>query len=560
MATISNAQEDARKDAAKPQVQPAQQREDKQRNEDAKPKEDSAKPDWEKAFLDEVQEIKNEIAELEHKFVYGEQGAKEYAVELEQEYKTLAEQLPDNAIEDYSRLIPTERQTVDRLHAVSSTLWFVRFVVQQTRNDRDEARAIQGRIRDLLHSNSEIHRNPQHMRTYHDLSRKASDLSNSIMMSRHRSCFHFAKPTETETGPANAFADDAKLQYFRTPISRLLRLQWEGGLLKLDADHWNQPFAAKSLSQIDAQVTAELTSRKVELPDEDRTFDYQKKRYLEAEPVFLLFQNLQQVASDNPMRTIASAFMIPNAKKLKFTSGNFDAALEKTEQQFSFYMRELTTTEQQIMLLRYNTDNELLIRIIGDRFVQLEQHPDGKVRWVDIAEEAKILEADSFAELYSQHPDVIEQDFVPHLRSYGILPPITRFNLHIGNRIIEMLKHDSANARDEFEQLLKKMESGSFGQRQNAFRQLSENVDRFSIMLDEIELGDIDSAEVVARIQEIQKKTNIGDKEIDKMILRTGLLDDQSYLRELLSRVSEINKSVIEKRLDELTQADSPRQ
>ncbi|WP_149497597.1 hypothetical protein [Roseiconus lacunae] len=504
------------------------------------------------AFKSVLDELEKEILDLEQKTKYGMQPIELYATELTEEYNSIAALLADKRIENYPKLTATDQHSFDRLNRISMKLWYLEFIGSQLFNDTDSTRQISRRANGLIKDHSEAMRDPVLSKRFRDLSQRAMQLNHRRYLSRYRNVFHFMRQPSQEDNDDAPPAAEYSIESLRLPLSRLLRLTFDGETIALDRNHWETSFGGTTLKEIDESIMAELAARDIEFDSEDRTFDYQKRQLLSHPPQALLFLNFQHFATRDDRSPRLSSLMRTPLRSISFQSDQLNASFVDSPTEFQLFVRETNSGRKQILQFEYKEEGTLMIRIIGDRNFQLEQSADGRMRWIDIGDDTNVYEADSFAKLYAEHPDAVESRLLPYLDRFGILPPLTRFDSLVTSRVIEMLKIDIEKAQSDVRQLIEQMESGSFSQRQAAYRQLTHNIERYAIVLDQLPERQVSSPELATRLDEARKKYQSQYREVDGLILRSNWLTDRNYLGKLIEQVSDANKPFIRQQLDKL--------
>jgi hypothetical protein len=521
-------------------------------------------------FSDALDELELKLTELERRGRYGDGAVERWVRELEDEYRSNARRIGDREVATEAAST-TRRALVRRQQHIALLLWQLRRVGGQLAEADEAGRKISQQIHQLLTKHREAMRDAQLMRRFSELSRRASELRRQHMASRMTHNFHFVHPElkdapaagERATGPAtepneepSAGMPTGPIQKLAGPIGDLLQLRWHDGGLAWDEQHWNEPFAGHTLRSIDEEVTEELQRRGVTFPEPDNMAGFRKKRLFETPPVVLLFQNFQHVASagDRASRSFSSGGA---TAKCRFSVKGIESELLVDADRIQFSVREEISPGRTLRVER-DPDGTLRIRLIGDHVMLLEQAADGAVRWIDIGsmqqgDEVTALRGESFAELYRRHPDRVENELFPRLRHCGIGTPMPRFHPSFVDRAVVRLRGVDGETRARFEQLIRQIDGGSFSERQTASRELADNMDRYSLLLNELDRGSGLSAEVSTRLADLDRQYENAFETIDTVFDRAAWLDDPRYLAGLLERVASADAAAVVERLQSLT-------
>lgn len=546
-----------------------------QPDESSVPKRGADKPKSQtEKFVEALDRFERKIAEQERRGTYGNETIEDWAVALEQEYK-------DNA-----KLIARQRSDQSDTEAVSDSLWrrqqHIALLLWQLRRVSSEiaradrtGRQLTREIHELLSDFRDATKDPKLMRRFSDLSRRATQLSQQRYLYSASNSFHFVHPNvdadredsnDLQTSPSTSEVErrllnlqDGPLQTLAEPIGDLIRLGWKDGKLQWDEEHWIKPFAGQTLESIDQQVSEELKRRGVTLDEKDQMIGFRKKRLFETPTPMLLFQNLQYIASSGgrASRSYSSGGALT---KSRFSINGIEAELSLDAEQVLFSVRE-ETADGRVLRVEKNADGTLRVRVIGSQVMLLEQAADGAVRWIHIdsigrSDQATVISAESFAEFYRQHPQLVERDLFRRLRHFGIHTPMQRFHQELVDRALVRLRGVAEPTRRRFEQLVDQIDGGNFRQRQAAYRELGESIDAYSIMLVEMDQNEDRSPEAVARLDDLQKRYDQAYRRVDTLLNRTGWLDDPDYLVGLLDRVDAEQAVAVIDRLRKLSGED----
>ncbi|OYP36117.1 hypothetical protein [Rhodopirellula sp. MGV] len=506
----------------------------------------------EENFSELLDGIEKDLDELEEKIGFGSPIVEDYYNELQREYRTLSELAGDQGDRDYSHLSESHRELVDRMNVLAISRWYLHNIASQALLKEADYRGTLQQMNTAIREHREAMRDPALSKRYRELMHRSTKLNTERSMRRYMVDFYFDRPHQSRSADPDDPQLAISIQKLSQPLGCLLQLRWNDGHLLLDRDHWKEPFAHQTLDQIEKDLIAELADRGVDIEYEDRSFKYLRDRIFRYNHSSLLFLNFKHQATAYEQKTQATVSVSNETQSLRFVGREIEASMSSSETSLDLFVRELRTPTQDILHFKTHDDGTLLIRQVGEVNFQFEQSAEGDCRWVSVADDVQEYKAKSFADLYREHPEKVDGQLFPFLKSIGIRPPPGRFDPLVVSRVIEWLKTDNEAARQEFERLLSDMESGSFSIRQQAFRSLNENLDKFAILIEQTSPDRLRSIESIARVEEIRKQGNALYKQTDHLIQSFGSLDDSQYLKALLPRISEANQAFVQKRIDEL--------
>jgi hypothetical protein len=513
-----------------------------------------------------LDELEAAVVQQERNGKYGLPQVERYAIELEKEYLSNQENVRALSALDSPEASRDRQNLLSRQQHLSLLLWQLERVggqLAQAANGRNGLGGIGNHqeISSLMSEYREVMKDVKLSRRFHDLLRRINELNHARLSSQLTDNFYFARPIPENSGSADENQDQpgegaeafeaGPLQSLKEPIGRLVRLVWKDGFLDWEKNHWETPFAGQTLESIDQQVRTSLLLRDVKLPEEDRLVGFRKKRLFQMPPAMLLFQDMQHVASQGKSvrRTSSSA---GGTAQSQFTAGHVEAALKLSPMDSEFSVRERDAPNRTLQIRR-RPEHELRISLIGDQILLLEQQSDGSVRWVDIGEEVTVVKAKSFAELYAKHADRIESRLFARLRHCGVHTPMTRYHPKLVSRVLDRMQGVSDDTTLRFEEIIAGIDGDSFGQRQRSYRELSEQIDRFSILIAGTSDEDDRSPEAAARLAELRKKYSDRFREMDVLISKTGWIDDPDHLLGMVPHVDDHQAAAISDRLESIT-------
>ena len=500
-----------------------------------------------------LDELERELNEKEKYGKYGHPQVEAYVRELELEYQTASK-----ALSEYSgRDVPIQsadgrsRQgLIDRSQQISMLLWYLERVGAQIASPNlQSSNSMMMKIHRLMQDNRKALGDAALMKRFHDLTRRASQLNRLRYQSRLTNNFYFARPDGVKPTTNRAVEVQSQgqqkprqlmqgpIQEMAEPIGRLVQLGWSESGLKWDEGHWDKPFAGWTLQEVDHRVIAELESRQVKIPEGDRSLQFQKKQLFETPRQMLLFQDMLHIAANG--NTIGHSISSSNTSGSgRFTAAGVEAAIKVSPEKLEFSVRELSGPERALQI-RQSSDNELRLSLIGEHILLLEQADDGSIRWVDIGEKVTVVRADSFAKLYAKHPDLVENELYARLNHCGVGTPLRRYDAQVVDRMLHHLRGLSSATRQRFDELVSEIDGGSFSQRQSAYRELAQDLEKYSTLLAKIDLLEGLSTEAATRLEELHRKYKAEFHHIDAVIETTGWATRPGYLIGLLDHVDQ---------------------
>ena len=240
--------------------------------------------------------------------------------------------------------------------------------------------------------------------------------------------FHFITPDGEETSKPdqdNRFDADFEMgaiQSFHQPISALLKLSVRDGSLYLDREHWKTAFGGRDLAVYKKELEEHLQQLGVELPKPNGRRVVAGQRSLTNTPLNeMLFDDFQYKVSKSSSGKSSSSSGSGKAKRRSFNCDTIESQMRvSSDGKFSLTVQE-TEAPERVLKVTGGPGNQLSVSLTGDHVLLLDQADDGSVRWVDIGEkEVVVHRADSFAQLYSEHKDLVEKLLFPRLAHNAI--------------------------------------------------------------------------------------------------------------------------------------------
>jgi len=490
--------------------------------------------------------------------------ANEIKSELKSEYQRNQRTLhqPKNATADELEKIQ-DRQKVIIQYAVE---------LDNRVNSRDSPFGGNSPMRQIQSRLSKFHRqNPRIRRQNKDFQRRESELMRKAMMGRRAG---FRGPhggtSMSEVERKFALVDLPKavskyerlqshpgeqagaIQDRRSAISNLLRLKWNGNQLALDRDHWDTAFAGKTVGDIREDVDHLLQKKgaPTSRADEDENaarMAFMRQRHNDQSNVERLFGELNQTGTGSSSRSSGNGQV-----KISFDDGSIQARIDSRNGSFEFQILEAAGPGR---LLRVaDSPQGLLVMLVGDMVHRFHQSKNGEVRLVEVLDDEDVvtIKAASFAELYRDHPQVVEQRLIPLLDHVGIVPPASRFDPQIVDRLVERIAVDSNEIRQEVMALVEDLDGNKFTKREAASEQLRENLDQYYEFLVPLQDETSLSREARARIRKLLIEKPRATAELDVAISAMQLTSNQEYLSEVKELVSEAQATAIVRRIKEI--------
>jgi hypothetical protein len=533
---------------------------------DAPPRKEETKTKQER-FESALDEFEAEIETAERRGKYGDPIVERYAKELEEHYRRNEVYLRDHASKQAIGNEKKIREMMDRRQRIALRLWQLERIGTQLGLPKVAGRTLSVRLSQLMTENRGFTKDRNLMQRIIQLQKRASELFRRKMSHQISGNFYFAHPTK-ETAPAgdeeqqhrqstgasrSQTFEDGPLQSISASIGRLARLTWKDACLEWNEDHWEAPFAGLTLESLDRDVAQELASRGLMLPNDDRSAQTRKKQLFETPNLILLFQDMRHVLSRGK-GAYGYTSSLRQKRRSYFRVNEIDAALRFGSEQVLLLIREESGPERTLEI-RKGPQKELEIRLIGRHVLLIQQAADGSVRWVDIGDEDVITKrADSFAELYAEHADEIEARLFTRLRHTGILTPMTRYDPPLVERLLQKLQSDDGETKKQFDRLVAKIDDRSYSVRERAYRQLSDDLDKYSFLIAQSERAGALSAEAASRLAELRKQYQSKFGELDALIAKTEWAQDSSYLTGLLAHVDPTQHPLVKNQIQRVTE------
>jgi len=340
------------------------------------------------------------------------------------------------------------------------------------------------------------------------------------------------EPKVTRAHPGE---ENGVLQENAFALRRLLRLRWDGEQLDLDRNHWGDAFAGETLQSIVKDVDHLLEERGVTaIVNDDENRNRQR----------MIMMNGMAQGVDGSASHLGRIF-----KELQSSGGGYSggggngrwttesnslsASLALNGTNFQFRFTEASFPNRTVIL--NSKDGALRFIVLGDLVHRFTQHTGEKVQVTEILNDEVINHtAQTFAALYRTQPRYVEDRFFPLLEHVGIVPPLSRFDAPVVQRVCELLKGNRAEVKERFDAIAVNLDVDEFTKRDAAYRAIRANLDEFFPFIYEASKDETLSIESRARISKLLEIGNQnGTAELDSMIAGLGLTNDSEYLAEL---------------------------
>lgn len=349
------------------------------------------------------------------------------------------------------------------------------------------------------------------------------------------------------------------LQNAHFTLRRMLRLRWDGDRLSLDRNHWNHAFAGQFPQDIQADVDHLLEKRGIE--------PYANEN--ERQQVLRMAQRgVLRGADSSPLANLGRLFHEFYATGSRSysgggTTGRWTAQSDDVYVRLDADLAKLTLSFEELshpgrVIRIHAVGPTLQITVLGDFIHRFQQQVDSNgnssLRVTEILDDEVLnYQVASFAELYRQQPRYVEDRFLPLLEHLGIVPPLSRFDPQLTQRVIELLTGDRAKIQAEFDVIAQELDVDQFTRRESAFRKLRDDLDKFFPFIYAKSKDTSISRETRARISKLLEIGNEkGTSELDSTIAALGLTNDTHYLTELAKAVAPEQGVIVESHLKTL--------
>ncbi|MCA9189448.1 MAG: hypothetical protein KDA99_27680, partial [Planctomycetales bacterium] len=527
-----------------------------------------------RAYEEFEKKIEAEIEDREKQIELAQDAVDKYRTELKTEYQANADKIAQQRVEQ-----PQGQPAADMLErqkVIGLYLWELDRIEPQLQNRAFRSDDLQQQVQQQMIQLQQQQRQQGRVnRTATNLYQRCQQLYQKVSMlthrrfnnpvamaARRRSGFYDARPdadTAAETDYPTAAAQGLNPQEFdlgtlsslRGPMRHLLRLRWSGESLEIDRSHWEALFAGRNLPDISSEVQNGFKKYDVKLPDMNDNDNMRQTGNNMSEP-YLLFQNLQSAAS-NDQGGGTSFSGGGNEFRCQFSAASAGASLTFGPSIFDFDVQDRADSDRKTLRIYSANAKVLRISLLGDDLLHFNQSADGKVQLLQVFDgELLQTRADSFIELYAQHPDFVEISFFPLLDQIGFVIPETRFSPQVVDRILELLDEPQGDTNAEFQVLLSELGSPDFKTRDAATQKLETQLVAYAELARQAYRDGNHPLEVRTRLKRVLQSYEHESRQVDEFIRAMDMLNNATYLSDLLERIGENHRSVVQTRLQQL--------
>lgn len=396
-----------------------------------------------------------------------------------------------------------------------------------------------------------------------EIQQRYNQLMQKVMASRNR---HFGNQTgftdltvglvrnelafDTVRYPDHPGSQDGAIQRVRPALNRLLKLSWVGSRVTVDKAHWDELFAGRTSEDIEKDVDHLLKKNEVEMPTDER-HGMPFRRHSNTLNVVRLFDNLRSQFGNVGGRSSSGNGSVV---RTSFSSVEANSELAVKPGEFRFEIRE-KQFPRRLLMLEQNGICELTITIYGDVVLRFHQYENGAIKIVEtMGTELHHREAESLGKLYLAEPEFIEERLFPLLHHVGIVPPASRFDPKIADRVVDRLRSlMQVEDVDVVLQLIGNLDSDEFKIRQAATKRLETKVDQYRELLIAAAHEDDASFETRSRIKYLLEQSSLETAHADSLINTLRLMKNAEFLAILMQQLDEQDFPPVGHRLDELT-------
>jgi hypothetical protein len=219
-------------------------------------------------------------------------------------------------------------------------------------------------------------------------------------------------------------AERGTLEGVSGQLGRLVQLKLDGSALRLDRDHWAAPFGGKTITQLEKEIDAEITKRKLPLTWYKQTWG----RPSEPLHVHVLAHELSVAASSYVYNHTGAGWSSDMQIRGSQLEGRLTLRPGKSKSTGSFHLKlEEKAGQRRTLSVDEHPDGRLSLTLLGessDDLVRVFQRADGKFA-IQQFQGAKptALHGDSFLAVYQKHGEYVEQNLFPSLTRLGIGVP-----------------------------------------------------------------------------------------------------------------------------------------
>ncbi len=339
-------------------------------------------------------------------------------------------------------------------------------------------------------------------------------------------------------------------------IGDLVQLSWVTSGLRLDREHWKDPFRARTVEQIRQEIQEEQVARwvaqGVPRPQAlEMVGNWGHGRELQPS-VLLLFERLQARVGNC---SSSSSGMGGGAWEQSFTGNAFSARLEIRGP--AGPVRLVFDQEGGKGLLAVQDDGNgafhlLLVSPAGD-LLRITQESTGAFRVAHVGEgEPVSFAAASFSEVFRRHRPYVLGTLLPLLRGVGVRIPWDPSGPEGVRAALVRLRPLSPRDREEAKGWLLQLDDDDFQKREEATQALSDGFLRFRALIEEARKDPGATPEVATRLQGIEDK-HAGEGRLEDHFAASGLLENPDYLSALLECVEGADREAVAAALEKVS-------
>lgn len=342
--------------------------------------------------------------------------------------------------------------------------------------------------------------------------------------------------------------EKGKLQEVTGPIGALLKLSWKGGTIRLDRQHWLDPFKGKT----EADTLKEIKDELIRQGYSREHAASQARTLLDSRPLVLAFRKLRKAVGCIG----AGTGRVGHRWYARFSGMGLSASVRTSKGTFTAMFEEEDGPRRKLELL----DDEsgalqiILVDVSGRLLLALSQGSEGRLCIVHIAgDEVLADKGESFQAFYAKHRSYVDGRLFPLLKHMGVGVPWTRYHARVKQCVLAKLRGPlTAEQIDRGKRLIQQLDDDSFKQREQATKTLSKNFARYRRLIKAAMSKASNPLEVASRLRRIVQ-ANAGQDEIEEFIDSQRIDQDVAYLIELLGEADPPGRSAIIAALERLT-------
>lgn len=359
-------------------------------------------------------------------------------------------------------------------------------------------------------------------------------------------CTLLARAEEPKVG-----FEQGAFQALSAQIKPLLQLKLDGEKLGLDRQSWEEPFKGKTQKEMRDELIKQMVQRGLPQKWAERRVEQQ----LNAPGIERLFQTLQQAAGPSGMSSSTSG----SNRRVSFRGGKLSGELEVLNGSSVRVTLSESQAPQRSVEVLDNGAGGCRITISnqdGNMLFALVQGQSGELSIADIR--GKIRKATggkSFLSFYRSEKQYVEKELFPLLEHLNVGLPTTPYSSQVLAAVASRLVKLTREQEDQAYDLIVDLENDDFETREQATKQLAEQFNLFYPILVETLQEENLSPETRNRLERIVA-AHPERQRLEKFILALGLLEDVSYLVEILPDLDEAQRPVVTAQLETLTEQD----